>query len=100
MRTDAEKRFVRGQKKTDYGDIPLGEKSLATDLWPIARAAECLNRYKRSGNKEIQRYDTVIAKLFYAAFGETRSDESIRKDLNRQSGKTSRRYVLSPILSR
>jgi hypothetical protein len=100
MRTEAERRAAKDRKKRDYPDIPLSKKMRAIDQWFIARAAKCLERCKPTRNKKLRRYDTVIAKVFDAAYGETRSEESIRRALNRKKGKPHPQYVLDTRLAR
>jgi hypothetical protein len=105
QRTAAEKRLVCKRMEA-FGDIaegaeshqdyPLGEKTPALDHWLIGEAASCLDRYRTPKKRQIQGYDTVIARLFYAAFGETRSEGSIGIELRRQKRDGRPEYSRTP----
>jgi hypothetical protein len=93
LRTPREKRLANqptpaiGEVTEEAGDhipYPVKAKSRAIDHWLIGEAGVCLDKYRTSKNHKIQRYDTVIAKLFYVAFKEIHSEDSIRKELRRQ----------------
>jgi hypothetical protein len=92
LRTPLERKLARQQtpafgelteEAEDHVPYPLGEKSLDIDRWLIRKAAACLDKYRTTKNRNIQRYDTIIAKLFKAAFGSFRSEDSVRKTLHR-----------------
>ena len=78
MATVADKEL---ESKLDY---PMTQKSLAIDHWLIAQAAACLEKYRRANGSRIRNRDAVIARLFEAAFGGFRSEESVHIELRRQ----------------
>lgn len=77
-RTRAEKSLCIDPPRTiSHPDIPLSEKLKPMDHWFIRRAAACLK------DRDIRHRDSVIAKLFSAAFGVLipPTEESIRGHL-------------------
>jgi hypothetical protein len=72
------------------------QKSPDIDHWFIGEAAKCLDPYKTVRGKPIPGYPKVIAALFWIAFREKRSEDSIRIELRRQrkNGRPESPFVL------
>jgi hypothetical protein len=72
----------------DHVDYALGEKLIALDHWLIGEAVDILKKFHTTKKKKIQRYDTIISKMFEAAFNEFgHSEDSIRIELRRKKGR-------------
>jgi len=85
LRTKSERRTIKTELVDRY-DFRLGESSPTVDLWFIREAAEAMNEFYAREGKKIKRYDVVIAELFDAAFGEGKTEDSIRKELHKVMG--------------
>jgi hypothetical protein len=93
LRTAREKRMANqpptsvgefAEEAEDHVSYSVREKSREIDHWLIGEARTCLDRYHTFKKHKIQRYDTIIAKLFYVLFKKIHSEDSIRKELRRQ----------------
>lgn len=77
----------------DEPNYPASKEARALDTALIRDAAKVLAKYKQTGRRPSRRV-TSIARLFQAAFGETREEESVRKALER--GKKPKRAEYTP----
>jgi hypothetical protein len=81
LRTDAENRLV-DKESFLVGDLSTTQQ---IDLEFIREAAARLARYRTEEGKPVPRHDKIIAHIFHFFFRDMmRTDESIRKDLERR----------------
>ena len=102
LRTAAEKRLA-SEPLAAFNDIAEGsikhnylvatKATVALETWFTRKAAQCLDRYKRAGNRPLEGYDIIIVRLFEAAFTEIRSQASVQKILNRRGRETGVQYT-------
>jgi hypothetical protein len=90
LRTALEKRlavnatpvFGRLEEAEDHVPYSMSEKQVSVDTSLTLEAGACLDRYRTVKNRKIPRYDLIIKRLYKAAFGISRSADSIRKALD------------------
>ncbi len=84
LRTRAEKKLVLTRQKSAGPKHPplFRKRTRKIDLWFINRAASTLDKYRTKDGKRIPRPGQIIAAVFKSALGETRSEESIRRNLS------------------
>ena len=81
-RTRAEKNLVPHEPKGLEHDLLLSKKTRQIDLWFIRYAATILDKYHTKDGKPIPHHDQILAGVFEFAFGETRTEGSIRRNLS------------------
>jgi hypothetical protein len=102
LRTASEKRLA-SEHMAAFNDIAEGstkhnylvatKATVALETWFIRMAAQCLDRYKPAGNRPLEGYDIITARLFEAAFTEIRSQGSVQKILKRRRRETGVQYT-------
>lgn len=84
-RLDAEKHFSRAWHMIEPSGYPaISEKTPDIAHWFIGEVASILQEIESDTATQIRNKQTFIARVFDSAFGELRTDESIRKELDRQ----------------
>jgi hypothetical protein len=81
----------------DHVPYSMSEKQVAVDTSFTREAGACLDRYRTVKNRKITHYDLIIKRLYKAAFGVSRSADSIRKALDpKRQGTTPKLKATNP----